>query len=237
MPTVNELPQRSAKEQEKTVTAGTSTTVVTPDAKYLLSKVTVNPTPSEEKTATAGTSATTVTPSTGKLISKVTINPTPSETKTQAAGTSNVTVTPTSGKMLSKVTVTPTPSETKSVTPSTSSQSVTPSSGKLLSKVTVNAIPNLGATRLYTDTGDTYTLQAAYKYVVAVCTYWNNSGVKTFSYSGTAGAAPVNNYWITNDKEYQHMIILRDAAKGVKFTLNDSSSVGRLMLMVYGLKY
>ena len=139
--------------QEKTVTAGTDVVTVTPDDKYVLSKVTVNPTPSQEKTTTAGTMATAVTPDTGYLLSSVIVNPTPSESKTQAAGTSNVTVTPSSGKLLSSVTITPTPSETKTVTPTTAAQTVSPSSGKLLSSVTVNAMPYISSVLKWFDSG------------------------------------------------------------------------------------
>ena len=46
----------SAKE-EKTVTAGTAQKVVTPSNGKLLSKVTINPTPSQAKTETAVTGA------------------------------------------------------------------------------------------------------------------------------------------------------------------------------------
>lgn len=104
MPTINSV-NGGAKKQEKTVTAGTSAIIVTPDQGSLLSSVTINPTPSEAKTQAAGTSNVTVTPSSGKLLSQVTITPTPSETKTVTPSSSVQTVTPSSGKLLSKVTV------------------------------------------------------------------------------------------------------------------------------------
>lgn len=65
--------------QTKTVTAGTSATIVNPDSGKLLSAVTVNPTPSQAKTAPAipnGISyanGATINPDSGKLLSKVTI--------------------------------------------------------------------------------------------------------------------------------------------------------------------
>ena len=60
-------------EEEKTVTASTSTIEVTPTSGMALSKVTVNPTPSEEKTVTPSASQQIVSPSEGKLLSKVTV--------------------------------------------------------------------------------------------------------------------------------------------------------------------
>lgn len=60
--------------QEKTTTAGTSATTVTPDSGYALSKVTVNPTPSQTKSATPSTSAQTITPDSGKLLSSVSVS-------------------------------------------------------------------------------------------------------------------------------------------------------------------
>lgn len=91
--------------QTKTVTAGTSATTVSPDSGYLLSKVTVNPTPSESKTATPSTSSQTIKPSTGKLLSQVTVNAISTETKTVTPTASSQTVKPSSGKYLTQVTV------------------------------------------------------------------------------------------------------------------------------------
>lgn len=58
-------------EEEKTVTAGTSTKVVTPSEGKTIKNVTVNPTPTEEKTVTPTTSQQTVSPSNGKHLAKV----------------------------------------------------------------------------------------------------------------------------------------------------------------------
>ena len=66
----------SAKEQ-KTVTAGTGQTVVTPSNGKLLSKVTINPTPSQTKTATPKQTQQTIKPDSGKLLSKVTVKAMP----------------------------------------------------------------------------------------------------------------------------------------------------------------
>lgn len=60
-------------EQEKTVTAGTSVTEVTPDSSKVLSKVTVNPTPSQAKSVTPSALQQIVTPDADKLLNKVTV--------------------------------------------------------------------------------------------------------------------------------------------------------------------
>lgn len=60
-------------EQEKTVTAGTSVTEVTPDSGKVLSKVTVNPTPSQAKSVTPSALQQIVTPDADKLLNKVTV--------------------------------------------------------------------------------------------------------------------------------------------------------------------
>ena len=65
----------SKLEQEKTVTAGTSAVTVTPDSNsHVLTKVTVNPTPSQSKTVTPGPSQKTVSPDSGKLLSSLVVN-------------------------------------------------------------------------------------------------------------------------------------------------------------------
>lgn len=75
--------------QTKSVTAGTSQIIVSPDTGYALSSVTVNPTPSETKTEGPNVSTNKeVTPTSGKLLSKVTITPlTHTATYTPAANT------------------------------------------------------------------------------------------------------------------------------------------------------
>lgn len=66
-------------EQEKTATAGVSAITVTPDTGKTLSKVTVNPTPSQTKTATPTKSQQLIIPDSGKLLSQVTVDPIPSQ--------------------------------------------------------------------------------------------------------------------------------------------------------------
>ena len=70
----------SAKE-EKTVTAGTAQKVVTPSNGKLLSKVTINPTPSQAKTATPTAEQQTIKPDSGKLLSQVLVNAVPDSEK------------------------------------------------------------------------------------------------------------------------------------------------------------
>ncbi len=70
----------SAKE-EKTVTAGTAQKVVTPSNGKLLSKVTINPTPSQAKTATPSAAQQTIKPDSGKLLSQVLVNAVPDSEK------------------------------------------------------------------------------------------------------------------------------------------------------------
>ena len=70
----------SAKE-ERTVTAGTGQTVVTPSNGKLLSKVTINPTPSQAKIATPSAAQQTIKPDSGKLLSQVLVNAVPDSEK------------------------------------------------------------------------------------------------------------------------------------------------------------
>lgn len=63
-----------ALKQEKTVTAGTSDIVATPDKGKLFSKVTVKPTPTEEKTITPTKDPQIIVPGSGKHLSKVTVD-------------------------------------------------------------------------------------------------------------------------------------------------------------------
>lgn len=70
----------SAKE-EKTVTAGTAQKVVIPSNGKLLSKVTINPTPSQAKTATPTAAQQTIKPDSGKLLSQVLVNAVPDSEK------------------------------------------------------------------------------------------------------------------------------------------------------------
>lgn len=126
--------------QTKTVTAGTTTTTVTPDTGYALSSVTVNPTPSQSKSATPSTTAQTITPDSGKLLSSVSVSAIQTQTKSTTPSTTAQTITPDSGKYLTSVSVGAISTQTKSVTPSTTSQTVTPDSGKYLTSVSVGAI-------------------------------------------------------------------------------------------------
>ena len=167
MAIINKLPSGSAREQAKTVTAETSAITVTPDLHYLLSQVTVNPTPSEQKTQAASTSNVVVNPTAGKLLSKVTITPTPSETKTATPTGATQNITPSSGKLLSKVTVNPIP---------------------------INSIKYTNIRSFWNDTDDqtqaetkTYTnsLTAGYYYLLVIVSASTGNHSSSYSYSGT----------------------------------------------------
>lgn len=92
-------------EEEKTVTAGTSTVIVNPSSGKTMKKVTVNPTPSQMKIVKAGTDPVKVYPDSGNLLSEVTVAPTPTQSKSVTPSTSQQTVTPDIGKFLSSVVV------------------------------------------------------------------------------------------------------------------------------------
>ena len=66
--------QSSIKTEEKTVTAGTSTVELTPDSGKLLSKVTVNPTPSQSKSVTPSSVDQNIIPDNGRLLSNVAVS-------------------------------------------------------------------------------------------------------------------------------------------------------------------
>lgn len=65
--------------EEKTVTAGTNSSSVTPTSGKFLSKVTVNPTPTETADVTPSKGQQTVTPTSGKHFSSVVVEPIPDD--------------------------------------------------------------------------------------------------------------------------------------------------------------
>lgn len=95
--------------QSKTVAAGTSDKIITPDTGYdALSSVTVQPTPSQSKSVTPSATSQTVTPDTGKLLSSVSVDAVSLQSKSVTATTTAQTVTSDSGYTgLSEVTVNP----------------------------------------------------------------------------------------------------------------------------------
>ena len=122
-------------EEEKTVTAGTSTKVVTPLEGKTIKKVTVNPTPSQSKTVTPSTSQQTVSPDSGKLLSQVIVKAMPSGALSDIAVSSAGLITAqvgTSGYLASgtKKTKQLTTQAAKTWTPGTSDQTI--SSGRYL---------------------------------------------------------------------------------------------------------
>ena len=122
-------------EEEKNVTAGTSTKVVTPSDGKTIKKVTVNPTPSQSKTVTPSASQQTVSPDSGKLLSQVIVEAMPSGALSDIAVSSAGLITAqvgTSGYLASgtKKTKQLTTQAAKTWTPGTSDQTI--SSGRYL---------------------------------------------------------------------------------------------------------
>ena len=104
MGTINSI-SGGARKQTKTVTAGTSNKTVTPDEGYLLSSVTVAPTPTQNKSATPTTSTQTIKPDTNYHLGQVTVNAISTQTKTATVASTAQTIKPDSGKYLTGVTV------------------------------------------------------------------------------------------------------------------------------------
>lgn len=167
--------------QEKTTTAGTSATTVTPDSGYALSKVTVNPTPSEAKSASPSTSAQTISPTSGKLLSSVSISAiSPQRTAGTAATTAGrdtsgpyvyfpygwwPSVHATYGcytRLTNAQAKTLPPTQTKSTTSSRSAQTISPDTDYLLSSVSIAKYPDASGTYTYpaNSTGATYDMGA-----------------------------------------------------------------------------
>ena len=76
MGTINSI-SGGARKQTKTVTADTSNITVTPDEGYLLSSVTVAPTPTQSKTVTPTTSAQSIKPKAHYHLGQVSVNAIP----------------------------------------------------------------------------------------------------------------------------------------------------------------
>lgn len=98
---IKELP--AFKSQEKIVTPVPEGSEVVPDTGFLLSKVVLDPIPTQTKTVTAGVSAVTITPDEDYLIDSIVVNPTPSQSKTVTPVPEGMVVTPDAGKLLAEV--------------------------------------------------------------------------------------------------------------------------------------
>ena len=171
-------------EEEKTVTAGTSTKVVTPSEGKTIKKVTVNPTPSQSKSVTPKESAQTVSPDSGKLLSSVSVSAINTETKTVTAGTKQTTVVPSSGKYIKKVTVNPTPSQEKTIKDLSGTTIIIPDEGKLLSKVTINIFnPSLVTWAGGTDEEIVKMVQLADEGKINLSDYWAVGDIRTVQLS------------------------------------------------------
>ena len=206
--------------ETKTATPTTSAQNITPTSGKVLSKVTVNPIPSEYKDvsnvdAAAGDvlEGKTIVTADGTEVEGTMVNR-GAISKVLDATTNNQSYTVPAGYHNGSGTVSIS-LETKSATPSASSQTITPTSGKVLSSVTVNAIPsNWGNTT--GDDGVAANVLAGVKVhsnnngsaVAITGTMANNGaisgsidGLTTTSYSVPAGYTSGGTVSLTNDIE------------------------------------
>ena len=174
--------------ENKTATPSTSTQEITPTSGKVLSKVTINPIPSDYQDvsnvdAVAGDvlSGKTIVIADGTEVEGTMPNR-GAISKTLDATTGNQSYTVPTGYHNGSGTVSIT-LEQKSATPSTSSQTVTPTSGKVLSQVTVNAIPDN-----FADTTDDDAVAANLL-----------SGKKAHSYNSSTGKAVAITGSMTNN--------------------------------------
>lgn len=139
-----------AVKQEKTVTAGTSAITVTPDDYKVLSKVLVNPTPSQSKTVSPSTSAQIVSPDSGYLLSGVTVNAMAEATQATPSievdenGLITASATQSAGYVAEgtkSATKQLTTQAAKTITPSTSQQTAAAKGVFTTGDITVEAVP------------------------------------------------------------------------------------------------
>ena len=210
-------------EEEKTVTAGTFVTTVTPTTGYTMSKVIVNPTPSQAKTATPTTSQQTITPDSGKLLSSVVVNAIQTETKTAYWEGETLEITPSSGKTMSKVTVQEPPLTSIVVTTQPTATSYSKGdafspvgmvvtayyangtsaqiNGYTYSPQTLSSAGDVTITISYTERGVTKTTTLTVSVSDIICTWSGGTDAQIVKMVEAADAGKINlaDYWAVGD--------------------------------------
>ena len=248
---IDEIDNIYTPTQEKTVTASTSTTTVTPDTGYALSSVTINPTPSQTKSASPSTSAQTISPDSGKYLSSVSISAISPQRSSGTAATlsgrnstgpyvyfpygwwPNANATYGNYAYLTEAqAIAVARKQEKTVTGSRSAQTVTPDSNYVLSKVTVNKYPDASGTFNASTTRSTAIDMGAtnnYRYVNTNSVSNTNSGTYTFAANDTGGTKDMgstNTYRYVNASNVYNKGYSDGNSAGYNSGYSDGNSAG-----------